>query len=117
MKPFIKRLLGSAAVGALAVGAVAPLAMADVDINVAIKGVAPGVYGRVDLGGRPPPRLVYEKPVVIERPHGVVGEPVYLHVPPDHARHWKKWCHEYHACNRPVYFVRSEEYEPGYHRR
>ncbi|TLZ58930.1 MAG: hypothetical protein E6K20_16985, partial [Gammaproteobacteria bacterium] len=23
-------------------------------------------------------------------------------------------CHEYNACNRPVYFVRSAEYEPGF---
>jgi hypothetical protein len=41
-------------------------------------------------------------------------EPIYLHVPPGHAKHWRKHCHEYHACDRPVYFVRSAEYEPGY---
>ncbi len=118
MQKFMNRFLGSAIAATLVLGAVAP-AMADVDINVAIKGeVAPGVYGRVDLGGRPPPRLVYEKPVIIERPaRGPVVEPVYLHVPPGHAKNWRKHCHEYHACNRPVYFIRSQEYEPGYHRR
>jgi len=105
--------LGVAAV--LALGATA--ANADVDISVAIQGeIAPGVYGRVDLGGRPPPTLVYARPVIIEQPptHMVVAEPLYLHVPPEHARAWRLHCHEYHACSRQVYFVKSREYETGY---
>ena len=104
-----------AAFAALAFGATA--AYADVDIGVAIRGeIAPGVYGRVDIGGRPAPALVYAKPVIIEQPpaHVVVGEPLYLHVPPEHARAWRLHCREYHACNRQVYFVRSREYEPEY---
>ena len=103
------------ALAALAFGATA--AHADVDISVAIRGeIAPGVYGRVDIGGRPPPPLVYAKPVVIEQPPpGVaVAEPLYLHVPPEHARAWRLYCHEYHACNRQVFFVRSVEYDPAY---
>jgi hypothetical protein len=95
----------------------ATVAHADVDISVAIKGeIAPGIYGRVDLNGRPPPALVYARPVIIEQPPSqvVVAEPLYLHVPPEHARAWRLHCHEYHACNRQVYFVRSREYEPGY---
>jgi len=102
-------------VAALALGAA--VAHADVDIGVAIHGeIAPGVYGRVDLGGHPPPALVYAKPVIIEQPppHVVVAEPVYLHVPPEHARAWRLHCHEYHACNRQVYFVKSREYDPEY---
>jgi hypothetical protein len=90
----------------------------DVDISVAIRGeIVPGVYGRVDLTNRPaPPPVVYAQPVVIERPppEAVVQQPIYLHVPPGHAHNWRKHCHEYHACNRPVYFVKSAEYEPGY---
>ena len=104
-----------AAWAALAIGATA--AYADVDIGVAIRGeIAPGVYGRVDIGGRPAPTLVYAKPVIIEQPpaHVVVGEPLYLHVPPEHARAWRLHCREYHACNRQVYFVKSREYDPGY---
>src|SRR5689334_25281233 len=95
---------------ALSIGATT-VARADVDISVAIKGeIAPGVYGRVDLGGRPPPPVVYAKPVVIEQPPPhVVMEPLYLHVPPEHARAWRLHCREYHACNRQVYFVRSKE--------
>ena len=44
----------------------------------------------------------------------VVAEPLYLHVPPEHARAWRLHCREYHACNRQVYFVKSREYEPEY---
>jgi hypothetical protein len=104
---------------AVSFGAVAPLAQAgDVSVGVTITGeITPGVYGRVDLSNRPPPPLVYEQPIVIERPPPrVIVQPIYLHVPPGHARNWKQHCHEYHACNRPVYFVRSAEYEPGYRR-
>ena len=104
---------------AFALAAGAPLASAgDVSVGVTITGeIVPGVYGRVDLANRPPPPLLYAEPVVIERPPPrVIVEPVYLHVPPGHAKNWRKHCREYHACNRPVYFVKSAEYEPGYRR-
>lgn len=90
-----------------------------VGINAVITGeVVPGVYGQVVIGNRPPPPLLAPQPVVIAPvPVGVAPpEPIYLHVPPGHAKHWSKHCHEYHACNRPVYFVRSAEYEPGFDR-
>ena len=112
----MKRAYCLGALTALALGATTA-AHADVDISVAIQGeIAPGVYGRVDLNGRPPPPLVYAEPIIIEQPppHVVVAEPLYLHVPPEHARAWRLHCHEYHACNRQVYFVRSHEYDPGY---
>jgi len=84
------------------------------DVRVTISGeVAPGVYGRVDIGSRPPPPLVYAQPVVVVRQARAPG-PVYLHVPPGHAMNWAKHCRKYDACNRPVYFVKSAEYEPGY---
>ena len=31
------------------------------------------------------------------------------------SKHWGKYGHEYQACNRPGYFVKSAEYEPSYH--
>lgn len=73
-----------------------------------------GVYGRVEFGNAPPPPLVYAEPVIIAPPppRVVVPAPVYLHVPPGHAKHWSKHCRKYNACDRPVYFVKSEEYEP-----
>ena len=90
-----------------------------VGITATITGqVVPGVYGQVVLGNQPPPPVVYAQPVLVQPVPVVLGappaEPIYLHVPPGHAKNWGKHCHEYHACNRPVYFVKSAEYEPGY---
>jgi len=105
---------------ALALGAALPVAQAqNVSVNAVITGeVVPGVYGQVVIGNRAPPPVLYAQPVVVEPAPVVVGvpepQPIYLHVPPGHAKNWRKHCHEYHACNRPVYFVRSAEYEPGY---
>lgn len=83
-------------------------------INVSVGGeIAPGVYGRVDFGNAAPPPVLYPQPVIIAQPaRQVVMQPVYLHVPPGHAKKWDKHCHRYDACGRPVYFVKSAEYEP-----
>ena len=100
--------------GAALVAALCALPAGAQDVRVTISGeVAPGVYGRVDIGSRPPPPLVYEQPVVIVKQPGPAA-PIYMHVPPGHARNWAKHCRKYNACNRPVYFVKSAEYEPGY---
>jgi len=104
---------------AVALVAVMPLAHAqNISVTATITGeIVPGVYGQVVLGNRPPPPLVYARPVVavpVVVAEPVPMEPIYLHVPPGHAKHWRKHCHEYDACNRPVYFVRSAEYQPGY---
>ena len=88
-----------------------------VDVNVILAGeVQPGVYGRVELGNAPRPQVVYARPRVVEHRY-IREEPIYLHVPPEHARHWDRHCRYYGACGRPVYFVRSVEYEPGFNRR
>lgn len=97
----------------------APSAMAgDLGINVILSGeVAPGVYGQVELGNAPRPVLVYERPRIITVDKRYVhARPVYLHVPPGHAKHWDKHCQEYHACGREVYFVKSREYDSDYER-
>ncbi len=86
------------------------------DIHVLLSGeVAPGLYGQVNIGDERPPPIVYPQPILIE-PQQTSAPPIYLHVPPEHARNWRRHCHEYGACNRPVYFVRSQEYEPEYQR-
>ena len=109
-----------ALLAAMSCALLAPLVRAQsISVNAMISGqIAPGVYGQVTLGGQPPPPVVYAQPVIVQPAPVVVGaaplEPIYLHVPPGHAKHWKEHCHEYHACNRPVYFVKSAEYEPGY---
>ncbi len=86
----------------------------NVNVGVTISGeIQPGVYGRIDLGNRPPPAVVYEQPVwVVQPPPRVYVAPVYMHVPPGHAKNWRKYCARYQACDRPVYFVRSSEYGP-----
>jgi len=86
------------------------------DVRVTISGeVAPGVYGRVDIGNRPPPPVFYPQPVIIvKQRHTAVMSPIYMHVPPGHAKNWSKHCKKYNACGHPVYFVKSAEYEPGY---
>jgi len=89
----------------------------DLGINIILSGqVAPGIYGQVQLGKAQPPPLVYAQPMLIV-PQEAPPPPIYLHVPPGHAKNWRKHCREYNACNRPVYFVRSAEYEPDYERR
>jgi hypothetical protein len=85
----------------------------DVNVRVILSGeVAPGVYGRVDIGNSPPPPVVYADPIVIVRQPSAQVRPIYLHVPPGHAKHWSKHCQKYNACGAPVYFVKSGEYEP-----
>ncbi|MFI5444896.1 hypothetical protein [Polaromonas sp. UC242_47] len=49
--------------------------------------LAPGVYGRIEIGNAPPPPLIYAQPVIIQRPAVVMQQqPMYLHVPPGHAK-------------------------------
>jgi hypothetical protein len=86
------------------------------NVNVIIDGqVAPGVYGRINIGSGPVPVLVYPQPVVIYQPvRPVQASPIYLSVPPGHSKHWNKHCRQYNACGQQVYFVRTAEYEPGY---
>ena len=109
------RIISSCALGLCAVSA----SLAQPSVNIIVNGeVAPGVYGRVEIGNAPPPPVYYPRPVTIVRPapRVVVQPPIYLHVPPGHARKWSRHCHRYNACGRQVYFVRSAEYEPGYRR-
>ena len=103
------------------VAAVLP-AFAATDVGVSINVGEPGFYGRIDIGDFPRPALVYPRPLVISPPAvGVVARPVYLHVPPGHARNWRKHCYKYDACNVPVYFVQDRWYDdvyvPGYRQR
>jgi len=75
----------------------------------------PGFYGRLDIGNVPPPPLLYPQPLVIQpMPVGVAPQPIYLHVPPGHAKNWRKHCHRYNACGQPVYFVQEHWYNDVY---
>jgi len=88
----------------------------DLGISVVLEGeIQPGVYGRVELGKDSHPDLVYREPRLIHVDERYSSyRPVYLHVPPGHAKHWDKHCHKYNACYRKVYFVRSVEYDEGH---
>lgn len=96
--------------------AIAAMPAAAQDVRVSVSGeIAPGVYGRVDIGNRTPPPVLYPQPVVaVRQAHTAAMSPIYMHVPPGHARNWSKHCRKYNACNQPVHFVKSAEYEPGY---
>jgi hypothetical protein len=112
----MKRFLFAAA----AVAAALPAFATDVGLSVTVG--QPGFYGRIDIGNFPQPRLIYPQPVVIQPvPVGVVRAPVYLHVPPGHAKDWRKHCAKYNACGQPVYFVHdtwyNEVYVPRYRER
>ena len=90
------------------------------DVGVSVTVGQPGFYGRLDIGGYPPPQLIYQNPRYVQRvPAG--RPPIYLRVPPGHLKHWSKHCREYNACGEPVYFVRDDwyhrEYAPLYHER
>ena len=85
-------------------------AQAQTDVNVSVGGVIqPGIYGRVVIGTRPPPPVIYPQPVIITQAPVVVQQaPIYMHVPPGHAKKWYKHCYKYNACNQPVYFVQND---------
>jgi hypothetical protein len=90
------------------------------DVGVSVTVGQPGFYGRIDLGNFGPPPVIYEQPVIVQRPARYIAEPIYLRVPPGHQKHWSKHCGRYGACGRNVYFVRDEwyvnEYAPRYRR-
>ncbi|MEP6885299.1 MAG: hypothetical protein ABJC66_11165 [Gammaproteobacteria bacterium] len=94
--------------------AVAAPAMAG-DVGVAISINQPGFYGQINIGDVPqPPQLIYTQPLIIQRDATYAVEPIYLHVPPGHEKHWAKHCAQYNACGRPVYFVRDDWYTREY---
>ena len=110
----MQRLRFALAAAALALPALPSLAGTDVGVSIGIS--QPGFYGRIDVGSvGVPPMLIYPQPVVIAAPPPVVVQrPIYLHVPPGHAKHWSKHCGRYDACSRPVYFVRDDWYQRYY---
>lgn len=105
----IKNVLLAATVAVAA--AATPALAADVGVSVSIG--QPGFYGRIDIGDYPQPYLIYPEPIIIHRP-AVVYEPIYLHVPPGHAKRWRYYCGRYSACGRPVYFVQDSWYNDVY---
>ncbi|WP_431479274.1 hypothetical protein [Massilia eburnea] len=108
----MKTQLLAAAMLALSTSAIAQ------DVGVSVTVGQPGFFGRIDIGNTAPPPVLYPQPVIIQRPARIIAEPLYLRVPPGHAKDWGKHCGKYNACGRNVYFVRDEwytnEYAPRY---
>lgn len=103
-----------AALGLAALCAAPAVGQTSASVSIGI--YQPGVYGRIDIGNQPPPRVIYAQPVAYAPPPVLVQPaPVYLYVPPGHRKHWGKYCGRYEACGRPVYFVQEnwvrERYE------
>lgn len=91
--------------------ATAPAFATDVGVSVTVD--QPGFYGSIDIGNTRP-QVINTAPVIIQPVIGVEQRPIYMHVPPGHARKWARYCHSYHACGRPVYFVKEEWYRDSY---
>jgi hypothetical protein len=100
--------LAACATLALATCALAP-AFAQTHVGVSIGIQQPGVYGRIDIGNFPQPRVYYPEPIVIRQsPIVMQQQPIYLYVPPGHQKNWAKHCARYNACGQRVYFVRED---------
>jgi hypothetical protein len=102
----MKKLISAASLLVLSFSASAQ----GVSINVG----QPGFYGRIDIGNVAPPPVIYTQPVIIQRPVHFIEEPLYLRVPPGHAKKWSKHCGAYNACGRRVFFVRDDWYVNDY---
>ena len=92
-------------------GYAAPALAADVGVSIGIG--QPGFYGQLDIGDAPRPRVIYAQPRIIDRVV-VDEEPIYLHVRPGHAKNWRRYCGQYNACGRRVYFVNDNYYNNVY---
>jgi hypothetical protein len=89
------------------------------DVGVSINIGQPNFYGRIDIGDFGRPQLLFVEPMIIQRPVRYVERaPIYLRVPPGHAKKWSKHCGKYNACGQQVYFVQDgwyqNEYAPRY---
>ena len=108
----MKRILIAAAVAAATASIFATPAFA-ADVGVSVNIGQPGFYGRLDIGDYPPPQVIYRRPIAIEQVP-MESPPVYLRVPPGHAKHWRQHCREYNACGERVLFVQDKWYNREY---
>ncbi len=113
-------LAGTLLAGTLLVGTAAPSSAENVGISISLG--QPNFYGRIDLGDMQRPPVVYRNVRIIERRSRYAhSEPLYLRVPTNHQRNWRRYCRRYDACSHPVYFVRDnwyrEQYVPQYEAR
>jgi len=96
-----------AAAGASAAPAVAG------NVGISIRIGDPSFYGQLYIDSGYRPQVIQSRPVIVVDRHRYAA-PIYLRVPRDHSRNWKKYCGRYDACARAVYFVRDEWYRDVY---
>lgn len=113
----MKRLLIAVTIATATVAT--PILAADIGVSVSVG--QPGFYGRLDIGDYPQPMVIYQQPRHVERGVSIYRQPIYMHVPPGHAKNWRKHCGKYNACGERVYFVQDDwynhEYVPRYQKR
>ncbi len=91
-------------------GAATP-APVQAQINFRLRVGEPEYYGRIDTRDYARPYLINQRAILVRpQPWGRRVQPIYLRVPPGHARNWNRHCHRYNACSVPVYFVRDDWY-------
>jgi len=95
---------------------VAALSATAANVGVSIQLGDPDFYGRIDMGQRYQPQVVYEQPIVVHRSR-YSYPPLYLRVLPGHTKQWNRHCAAYGACGRPVYFVKDSWYREAYRNR
>jgi hypothetical protein len=102
-----KKLASAAFFSAAAIAAMSAAHNAQAaQVGVQVSVHEPGFHGRIVIGDQPPPRVVYQQPVIIQQsPVAVVQQPIYMNVPRAHYQHWARHCGYWRACGQPVYFV------------
>lgn len=108
----MKRFLIAAAVAVITVTTFNSMALA-ADVGVSLNFGQPSFYGRLNIGDYPRPQVIYRQPRAIQRVP-MNRPPIYMRVPPGHARKWSKHCGEYNACGERVLFVRNNWYQRQY---
>jgi hypothetical protein len=104
----MKHILIAAAVAAFTITP-AVAGNAGVPVNIG----QPDFYGRIDIVDFPQPQVIFVQPMIITR-GPIKRPPIYMHVPPTHARHWSKHCSQYAACGESVFFVQDNWYDSEY---
>jgi hypothetical protein len=108
----MKRFLIAVAIAAVTVTTFNTTVLA-ADVGVSINMGQPSFYGRLDPNGYPQPQLIYRQPKAIGRVP-MNQAPVYMRVPPNHAKNWHKHCNKYNACDERVLFVQDNWYNRQY---
>ena len=112
------RLLHAALVVACGAGIVYAPVQAQTSLTVPLG--QSGYYGRITIGNQAPPPVLGYAPVIAwpsrsgDRWSQPAIAPIYLRVPPQQARDWRRYCGLYQACSVPVLFVQDDWYRNTY---